>query len=67
MSSFVPVPERRSKLSVRGMTCGNCVRRSHEALIEIRRVRALADRYATTVSVVHRSADSAERLIDATR
>ena len=67
MSSVVPAPERRSKLSVSGMTCGNCVRHSHEALIEIRRVRASADRYATTVCVVHRSAVSAERLIDATR
>jgi copper chaperone CopZ len=65
MSSVTPTAELRSELSVRGMTCGNCVRHVHEALTEIPGVRAEVDLDTASATVEHPGSVDVRQLIDA--
>jgi copper chaperone CopZ len=60
-----PATDLRTELTVRGMTCGNCVRHVQEALAELPGVSAVVDLGAGVAVVGHPAAVPVQALLDA--
>ncbi len=60
-----PAVDLRTALTVRGMTCGNCVRHVQDALAELPGVSAVVDLDAGLAVVDHPAAVPVQALLDA--